>query len=351
MWRNNRWFYQDETNGDPAGGGESAAGTEGKPAADAGGEPGAGGEAKPDGEAPDPKVDPMQAEIDKQLGYKPGVDGKGEPPVRGAPKGELPEAKAEREKKEAEAKAAKEIETKAAAGDPAAIAAKAEAEKKAKIEAAKPADLKALELTKEVRAQMKAETAQRYDKVLSVAKTERAAREAAEAKLTPALQARDAILDVLKQTNTTDDHLARLLEYNRLRQSTRPDDLQAALAVLDIDRGHLLKALGRKSDGYNPLDEPGNADLRKDVEDQAITEARALELAAQRKREALARVGETRTNQQRQTQEQRSQAIDNGQKEVDAWAAQVARTDIDFKAKEAILLPKIDEIVKKYRPE
>lgn len=347
-----KWWriYQDENPGD----GTDVGGGAGAPAADeaappAGGAAPASGAEKKDEGAPAT----MEAAIDKALGYTAGVDGKGEPPAapaKGAPAGETPDAKVEREKQEAEAKAVKERDEKAAAGDPEAIKAKAAAEAKAKSEAAKPKDLKTLELTAGEKAVMKAATAARYNEVLGIAKTERARAEAAEARLKPAVEAREAILGVLRETQTTDEDLAGLLEYNRLTKTGKPEDFTAALAIVDAQRANLLKLLGRKGDGYDPLTEPGNADLKADVEDQKITEDRALEIAAQRKREALVKAGEQRGERQRQTQDQINKAHEKGLAEVTAWSAGLARTDIDFKAKESILLPKIDQIVADYPP-
>lgn len=310
----------------------------------------AGGEKKVDGA---PKVDPMVAAIDAGLGYEPGKDGKKDAPAAGttkAPVGETPEAKDAREKKEAEEKAIKERDEKAAAGDPEAIKAKAAADAKAKIEAAKPKDLKTLELKPEEKAAMKAATAARYNEVLAIAKSERAAREAAEAKIGPLAQSRDAILGVLKETNTSDEDLVQLLEFNRLTKTGRPEDLNAALAIVNAQRGNLMKALGKKGDDYDPLNEPGNADLKKKVEDQSITEDVALELAASRRAAALTRAGEAKGEQARQAQEQINQAHAKGLAAVEGWCAQVARTDIDYNAKETILLPKIDQIVATYPP-
>lgn len=335
--------YQDETAGDGTDAGGGAA------AAEAGGEAAAGGEVAP----PDKQesaaagtaknVDPMQAEIDKALGYEPGKDGKA---VADPKKAEEDKAAADaKAKQEADAKAVKDRDAKAAAGDQEAIRAKAAADAKAKADAAKPKDLKALELTPEEKKAMAPKTAARYQEVLTAVKTERAAREAAEAKVQGLAEARDAIVSVLKETNTSDDDLAQLLEYNRLTKSGRPEDLDAALKVVNSQRLALLKALGRPGDDYDPLQDPANKDLAADVEDQKITRERALELAASRRREAIAKGSETRATAQQEKVKQLHAAMDTANNEIDLWCADMARTDIDYKAKERILGARIDKIV------
>ncbi len=347
-----KWWriYQEENPGDNAGaGGGAATTTTEQPAAEAGDGATAAPAAGPDGKP----IDAMAAAIDAALGYEPGKDGKVDTdaaPAKGAPAGETPEAKIEREKKDSEAKAAKERDEKAAAGDQEAIKAKQAAEAKAAAEAKKPKDLKALELTEADKKVMKAQTAARYNEVLGIAKTEREQRLAAESQLKVATDARDGILTVLKETQTTDEDLVQLLEFNRLTKTGRPEDLKAALGVIDAQRGFLLKALGKKGDGHDPLADPANADLKQDVDDQKITEQRALEIAESRREKALLKAGEDRAAKGRQSQEQINKAHEKGLAEVEAWSTGIARTDIDFKAKETILLPKIDQIVATYPP-
>jgi hypothetical protein len=341
------WYRQyvvnEEADGDntDAGGG----GVDGKPASDnpAEGAPAAG--AAPAKDAP---AD-MATAIDQALGYAKKPDEK-------PPEQETPEAKAEREKKEGEENARKALEAKAAAGDQAALQqleAKKLADEKAKREAAaKPKDLKALELTPEEKKATSAKTQARFNEVLGIARTERAAREAAEQQVVALAGARDAILNVLKETNTTDDDLAALLEYNRLTKSTKPQDLEGALAVIERQRGFLLKALGKAGPGEDPL--TAHPDLQKEIEDLKITKERALEIAEARRREAI-----NRRAQERQQQDERSsseakasakKAQETALSEIERWGQQQAASDLDYKAKEDRVLAAIEEVVREYPP-
>jgi len=211
-----------------------------------------------------------------------------------------------------------------------------------------PKDLKSLELTDQDKRAMKQATAARYQEVLSIAKTERQAREAAEAQAQALAQSRDAILTVMKETHTTEQDLGALLEFNRLTKTGRPEDLKAALEVVNTQRLHLMKALGVQGDGYDPLTE--HKDLLQDVEDQRVTRERALEIAGARKSEAIRRQNEQRQAQSGQQAQQAQQVQEQALSGIEKWSAEMASTDIDFKAKEAILVPEITAIVRENPP-
>ena len=319
--------YQDETSdegtGDAGGGAPAGEGGEGA---------GTESAAQPAGEPKD-MLEAINRGLDKKTDAAPVL---------------LAEEQAAADAKAAEDKAAEELAAKVAAGDPAAIAAKAAADAKAAEDAKKPKDLKTLELTPEDKRVMKGKTAERYNEVLTIAKTERARAEAAETRAAQSDQAREAILGVLEQTHTSDDDLVQLLEFNRLTKTGKPEDLKAALGVVNAQRAHLMKALGVAGDGYDPLQE--HPDLLKDVEDQKITQERALEIVANRRAEALRKAGESKANasaeQTRLAQEEQTSAISA----IEKWGMEKARTDIDYKAKEPTITARIEQIVRDYPP-
>lgn len=260
----------------------------------------------------------------------------------------LPEDKAADAAKIAEEQATKERDAKAAAGDPAALQAKKDAEAQAAADAAKPKDLKALELSPADKKAMLPATAARFEKVLTAAKEERARAETAETQVQHLSQAREAIMGVLRETNTSDQDLAQLLEFNRLVKSGTPQGLEQALAVIDQHRVNLLRALGREGDGYDPLAE--HPDLAKDVAENKVTKERALEIVAARKREAINAAQQSRGDQARQSQQQVEQAHQQGLSDIEKWAAEISRSDIDYKPKEEKIIAEIGGIIKDYPP-
>jgi hypothetical protein len=291
----------------------------------------------------DGKPADMLDAIDSGLGYK-AEGGDGEKGAA-APSAE---EKSAAEKKTADEQAIKDRDAKAAAGDAAAIKAKTDAESLAKAEAAKPKDLDALALTDAEKKAWKKETAERFEQVRTIAKEERAARTAAEQQVAVLAQSRDAILGVLKETNTTDADLVALLEFNRLQKSADASSLEKALKVVDGIRTRIMKTLGKEGDGNDPLTE--FPDLQQEVTDMKISKERALEIVATRKRDALAEAERQRSGQQQHTEQQIQKARETGVNQIETWSTQTAKTDLDFKAKEAILLPQIEGIIKHYPP-
>lgn len=308
-----------------------------------GGASGGAAEGDADAEGGDASGEPAGEPKDMLEAINRGLDGKTETASTLSA-----EEQAAADAKAAEEKAEKELAEKVAAGDPAAIAAKAEADAKKAAEAAKPKDLKTLELTDADKKMMKAATATRYNEVLTIAKTERARADAAEARASTLAESRDAILGVLEQTQTSDEDLVQLLEFNRLTKTGKPEDLKAALGVVNAQRAHLMKALGVAGDGYDPLQE--HPDLLKDVEDQKITQERALELVANRRAEALRRAGETKAKTAEDKAAQQAEQQSNAIASIEKWGLDKARTDIDYKAKEPTITARIEQIVRDYPP-
>jgi hypothetical protein len=62
----------------------------------------------------------------------------------------------------------------------------------------------------------------------------------------PLQEARDAIIGIMEETGTSSDQLSAYLEFNRMLQSDQPKDLEAALEMVENQRGALYKALGRE---------------------------------------------------------------------------------------------------------
>ncbi len=342
------WYRQYAVNEEAPGDGETEAG--GGPAAD--GTAGATvasdpGPAKPPGGAAAEQSQDMAAAIDAGLGYK--------KPDAGADPAAADAEKKAAEQKAADEKAAADLAEKAKAGDAEAqkqLKEKEAAAAKAKADAAKPKDLKALELTPEEKKATSAKTQARFNEVLGIAKTERERADKAEQDNAGLRGSRDAILGVLKETNTTDDDLAQLLEYNRLTKSRNHQDLEAALSVLDRQRGFLLKALGKPGDGQDPL--AAHADLQKEVEDLKITKERALEIAEARRQNALSKRSADRAQQEErastEAQEKTKQAREGALVDIEKWAGQMAATDLDYKAKEDRVLAGIDAVIGEYPP-
>jgi hypothetical protein len=336
MWIKNRWYYQDEANGEADGGGGK---TDGEGTEKGGGEnlhgddhSGGGGEGHPAGAGKEDAPKDMLAAIDQGLGYKekPEVD-----PATGKPKevaGEIKPA----------------VEEKHPNGAPKKNEKGEELDQTGKVVPKQAKTAAELAMTPQQIAALKPEARARFQEVIGTLKEREATIAQMTEKMTPLREARDAMIDVLEETKTTSDQLSAYLEFNRMLQSGDPKDWESALQMVENQRAALYKSLGREPDdgGVDLLAE--FPDLKQKVTEAQITREDALEIAQGRRERAA---GEQRSQQQRseqQTVQQRKQAQDNALKEIETWTAGLEKSDIDYKAKEEKLLEQVDEVIKNY---
>ncbi len=355
------WVFEDEADdGTQGGAGGGAAGGDGGDAdPDAGGDTGAddagAGEAgaaagEQGGAKKEEAPKDMKSAIDAALGYtKPaGADGKQVPPKgAGEKKGEQPPAGSGKETETHHANGQPKKNEKGEALDDKGQVVKAAAPK---IKTAAELDLKP-----EEKKALHAKTQARFAEVITTLKAHEGtiAKQSADIKVLS--EARDAILGVMEETHTSQDQLAAYLEFNALLQSKDPKDLESALQMLEGQRVALYKALGREPEGGG-LDLLADfPDLKKQVDEEEITRAAALEIAKGRRDRAARQAEEQRQQQQQQqktqTAEQRKQAGEKALADIETWTAGLAKTDLDYKAKEDKLLAKLDGVLKSYPPE
>jgi hypothetical protein len=346
------WVYQDEADDTGGAGGGAAAGgaahgaddgagagAEGaEGGADAGAVSGDGGApAKKEGEAPD-----MKSAIDAGLGYKPAA---GDDLMKSA----IDTALANTEHLATKAPG-RETETHHANGLPKKNHKGEDLDDKGQVlkaQAPKPKSAAELALKPEELKALGAKTQQRFGEMINTLK----AHEGTIAKQTEQIkglsEARDAILGVMEETGTTQEQLANYLEFNALLQSTNPKDLEQALQLVENQRASLYKALGREPQG-------DFSDLAKQVDEEEITRAAALEIAAGRRekqaRDEAARREQEKTRTTQQSAEQKKQAADAAFGEIEKWSLGLAKSDLDYKAKEDKLLGQLDEVLKEYPP-
>jgi len=354
------WVFQDETNGEggDAGGG---AGGEGAAAGDGGDEGGGapdggdggggddGAAAAAGGKKEEAPKD-MKSAIDAALGYtKPaGGDGKAVTPKEGG------------EKKPGQGPAAadgKETETHHANGAPKKNEKGEALDDKGQVVKQAPAKLKTaaeLDLKPEEKKALHAKTQARFAEVITTLKAHEGTIAKQSADIKVLTEARDAILGVMEETHTTQDQLAAYLEFNALLQSKDPKDLESALQMLEAQRTALYAALGREPEGGGIDLLKDFPDLKKQVEEEEITRAAALEIAKGRRdkaaRDADAQRQQQHQRQQTQKAEQRKQAGEKALADIESWTAGLAKTDLDYKAKEDKLLGEVDGVLKEYPP-
>jgi hypothetical protein len=152
-------------------------------------------------------------------------------------------------------------------------------------------------------------------------------------------EARDAILGVMEETNTTQEQLAYYLEFNALLKSSDPKDLEQALGMVEQQRLALYKALGKEPEGGGIDLLADFPDLKKQVDEEEITRAAALEIAnaaaTRRARSAGTRAARAAASASSATQtaEQQKKAARTALTAIETWTAGSRRATLTTKRK------------------
>jgi len=210
----------------------------------------------------------------------------------------------------------------------------------AKIKATKVDDIK---LTDAEKAALTPKAHERFHTLHKVAKANEDALVVANAQLTELRTRSEALTNIMKETQTGPEELGALLDYNRMLKTGQFDD---ALALVEQHRAAIYKAMGREAPGVDLLaDFP---DLAARVERNEITRGDAIELGNNRRREAVRQQQENGQRQQQQHETQTLQQQQNALGQIEKWCNDTAQKDVDFKAREAKLMPQIEQIMQQY---
>ncbi len=124
-------------------------------------------------------------------------------------------------------------------------------------------------------------------------------------------------------------------------------DLRGALAALDEQRKLISLAIGQPVPGVDLL--ANHPDLREEVDNLQLTQARAEEIARSRETTTLQRQSAQRQQQAREQQEQETQAQDQfeqakhkAQLDVDKFCLTMQKSDLDYARIEPLLLDQIN---------
>lgn len=161
-----------------------------------------------------------------------------------------------------------------------------------------------------------------------------------------------ALVDLLNDTNSSNEGLALTFDYLRLRNSADPAEVRMALDLVDAERAELARALGVEVEGVDLLE--GHEDLRRRVEDADIAREDALQIANARRleREAPRRVQQMQQERDEiATRNAHQEAIRAAIGQLDALDAHLRR-DINYAAKLELLGPAtVQEIMQLYAPQ
>lgn len=159
------------------------------------------------------------------------------------------------------------------------------------------------------------------------------------------------IESTLKSTGASPDDWGKIIVALQYANSGDPAQARHALEILDGFRANVARIAGVPVQGVDVLaDFP---DLRTKVENGDLDEADAAEIAALRRSTSTRREQDASRQNERQAQEQVVQRQTAARGELDKLGAQLAKADVDFKAKVKILEDRgvIANIVKNVPPE
>lgn len=222
----------------------------------------------------------------------------------------------------------------------------AAADAKKADEAKKNRPLAELELTEAEKKVLKKETQARFGEVLTRLKDTTANFEKLQKDHSTVAAARDSMLGILDETGTTPEQLSNLLAFSAAINSGTRQGLTEALALLESNRVGIMRMLGKEGPGYDPLKERGHEDLDKDVEEGAITRARALEIVAARNERARVNQRESGERQRAEGNQRSEQAVNTALNAIDKWAKDKASGDLDYKEKEPRVTAEITAIIR-----
>lgn len=217
-----------------------------------------------------------------------------------------------------------------------------------KADAPKAKSSAELQMSREQLAALKPESRARFSEVISTLKTREAEIATLTEKMKPLEEARTGIMGVLEETHTTGEELSAYLEFNRLVKSGDAKDLETALNIVEEQRAVLYRALGKEPAGGDIDLLADFPDLKADVDEARITRERALEIANGRREKASRDAEAQQRGRQQQSVQQVQQARDNALSSIEGWVKEIAKSDIDYKAKEAKVIDQVDEVIKNY---
>lgn len=158
------------------------------------------------------------------------------------------------------------------------------------------------------------------------------------------IQRADEFEDQIIATGATPEQFGRAMAALQAVNSEDPVVLGNLEKVLEEELVFVRKKLGKKAGDYDPLTEAGNEDLAEDVRRGELSEARALELAQ-------LRVGGRRQAETRQHAGEAIQAQQHAVQAVAAWGGEVKAIDPQFAAKMEKIAPAIRNIQQTLPPE
>lgn len=153
---------------------------------------------------------------------------------------------------------------------------------------------------------------------------------------------------VVQQSGASPEEFAQLIQFSSLVKSGHPQNLKAALNMLDFYRERIGTLLGIEPPGTDLL--KNHADLKQKVDNMEISREVAIELATSRERAKQQEQNQQNQQNQQQQAEQYQTAVNKAMGDLNAWEQEKRKTDLDYQLKRQILNNHITTIAKTTHP-
>lgn len=154
----------------------------------------------------------------------------------------------------------------------------------------------------------------------------------------------------LKANNISSDRFGQGMAMIAGTESNDPEIIKKTIGGLEMEADRLRQKLGVAGGTYNPLTEPGNADLARAVDDGEITPQFAAQTAHLRAENAHRATLESNRQQQTQQQQESQQARAQAVSQLDATGQEYASLDPQYEAKAAILVGVLKPVLARLPP-
>lgn len=156
---------------------------------------------------------------------------------------------------------------------------------------------------------------------------------------------RDGFREMLAATDTSPDDLNGLFTY---KEHLKNKNWTGARAILEGQLRQLSLMSGEEYGAVDPLDD--YPELKEEVDNHEMSRARALEIVRGRQGEKVTQDAAARRQADETAEAARVEMTKGEVAKIANWGKQMAGRDIDYAAKQAKLLAKIPDIMKKYPP-
>jgi hypothetical protein len=156
------------------------------------------------------------------------------------------------------------------------------------------------------------------------------------------------LLGMITDTQATPEQFGQALDYLRAVNSGDPEQIKAALTMVQGELAHLARLAGEPVPGVDLL--ANHQDLRDAVDIGDISERHALELAAARDQRQAQQQRTQQTREQTTQQEQQQAALDQGRADLNALDRELGAGDPAYQAKRAHLITTLKPVMARISP-